>query len=98
LINERRSPARGRGRRDRRFVHDESRNRSRRARARADPGRAAARARSPEPRLPRRSAPLRRAARYGEIAAITGAGVSAVVRVARARDAMRPGLEAVFHE
>lgn len=104
LVNECRSLARGRGRRDRRFVRDDGAAERRPAPSPerdADLRDALQRALDGlEPRL-REAFLLRHGEEleYGEIAAITGAGVSAVkMRVKRARDAMRPALESVFHE
>lgn len=104
LINECRSLARGRGRRERRIVLD---------------GDAAARAETPSEERTSEIRdllqhvlasvdPLQREAlllkygeglEYEEIAALTGASVPALkMRVKRARDAMRPGLEEAFDE
>lgn len=104
LVNQCRTLGGRRGRRDRRFVHDPS------ATERPYGGTEAARA---EIRDAFQTAletldPLLREAfllkhgeglEYGEIAAITGAGVSALkMRVKRACDALRPRLEEIWRE
>ena len=104
LVNECRSLGRRRARRDRRFVHDHdaAENHVERSGERdADIRDALQRALSGVEPLLREAFLLK----YGEgfdypaMATMTGSSVSALkMRVKRARDAMRPGLEAVFDE
>jgi RNA polymerase sigma-70 factor (ECF subfamily) len=102
LVNQCRSLARGRVRRDRRFVQDPEAG----ARHGVGSGEHDADIRDALQVALGRVEPLLREAfllRYGEelgyeeIAEVTGASVSALkMRVKRARDTMRPGLEAMF--